>query len=109
MRTLPNNVVGPNVVDGIRDATSISRVKRGSADEMLPADKIGHGDTLLQAQEASPKTFRFFDNRQKYLLFVNTCSEKRIVARRVSLELANIIRGRRRFACSTQVWVTEPF
>jgi len=36
------------------------------------------------------RNFRFFDNRQKYLLFVNTCSEKWVVAHRVSLELANI-------------------
>ena len=36
------------------------------------------------------KNFRFFDNRQKYLLFVNTCSEKWVVAERVSLELANL-------------------
>jgi len=34
--------------------------------------------------------FRFFDNRQKYLLFVHTCSEKWVVASRVGLELANI-------------------
>jgi hypothetical protein len=34
--------------------------------------------------------FRFFDNRQKYLLFVSTCGEKVEVANRVSLELANI-------------------
>lgn len=34
--------------------------------------------------------FRFFDNRQKYLLFVNTCSEKRVVAARAALELASI-------------------
>ena len=36
------------------------------------------------------RNFRFFDNRQKYLLFVNTCSEKRVVAQRIALELANI-------------------
>ena len=36
------------------------------------------------------RNFRFFDNRQKYLLFVNTCSEKWVVANRVSMELANI-------------------
>jgi hypothetical protein len=36
------------------------------------------------------RNFRFFDNRQKYLLFVNTCSEKWVVANRVSLELHNI-------------------
>jgi hypothetical protein len=47
------------------------------------------------AQEGAPlpdprRNFRFFDNRQKYLLFVNTCSEKWVVANRVSLELSNI-------------------
>src|SRR3954452_25545532 len=36
--------------------------------------------------------FRFFENRQKYLLFVHTCSEKRVVAERVALELASIHR-----------------
>ena len=34
--------------------------------------------------------FRFFENRQKYLLFVHTCSEKRVVAERVALGLASI-------------------
>src|SRR5262245_21899899 len=34
--------------------------------------------------------FRFYDNRQKYLLFVSTCSEKWVVAQRVGMELANI-------------------
>ncbi len=34
--------------------------------------------------------FRFYDNRQKYLLFVNTCSEKWVVAERVGMELAQI-------------------
>ncbi len=36
------------------------------------------------------RNFRFYDNRQKYLLFVTTCSEKWVVADRVSAELANI-------------------
>jgi len=44
-----------------------------------------------QPREAPPeKNFRFFDNRQKYLLFVNTCSEKDVVAQRVGLELGHI-------------------
>src|SRR3984893_15879744 len=34
--------------------------------------------------------FRFYDNRQKYLLLVTTCSEKQVVAKRVGMELANI-------------------
>jgi hypothetical protein len=53
------------------------------------------GPRIDGAQGAAPlpdpqRNFRFFDNRQKYLLFVNTCSEKWVVANRVSLELANI-------------------
>jgi hypothetical protein len=40
--------------------------------------------------EDPQRNFRFFDNRQKYLLFVNTCSEKWEIANRVNLELGNI-------------------
>jgi hypothetical protein len=44
-----------------------------------------------QSETQDPtRNFRFFDNRQKYLLFVNTCSEKQVIAHRVALELANI-------------------
>jgi hypothetical protein len=39
---------------------------------------------------ANQGKFRFYDNRQKYLLFVNTCSEKWVIADRVALELAHI-------------------
>ena len=49
-----------------------------------PAAGAGNG------QRDPQRNFRFFDNRQKYLLFVNTCSEKWVVASRVGLELANI-------------------
>src|SRR5215468_5535033 len=37
----------------------------------------------LVGAAAPSRNFRFFDNRQKYLLFVNTCSEKTVIARRV--------------------------
>src|SRR5579871_2754216 len=44
-----------------------------------------------QVHSVDPRrNFRFFDNRQKYLLFVNTCSEKWVVAHRVAQELINI-------------------
>ena len=47
--------------------------------------------TPAQPQKtAAAGNFRFYDNRQKYLLFVNTCSEKWVIAQRVSMELANI-------------------
>src|SRR6185437_5169716 len=45
--------------------------------------------TAAETGEAQ-KNFRFYDNRQKYLLFVTTCSEKWVIADRVAMELANI-------------------
>jgi hypothetical protein len=36
------------------------------------------------------RPFRFYDNRQKYLAFVNTCNEKWKVAQRATRELAHI-------------------
>jgi len=48
----------------------------------LPQRTVGEG--------APSRNFRFFDNRQKYLLFVNTCGEKEKVAQRVGMELAHI-------------------
>src|SRR6185437_9412717 len=51
-----------------------------------PAPPVAAG----QAADDPQRNFRFFDNRQKYLLFVNTCSEKWEIASRVGLELANI-------------------
>lgn len=43
------------------------------------------------ATTAGPhKPFRFFDNREKYLLFVSTCSEKRVTAERIGQEFQKI-------------------
>jgi hypothetical protein len=39
-------------------------------------------------QEVTP--FRFYDNRQKYLAFVNTCNEKAAIARRAAMELYQV-------------------
>ena len=36
------------------------------------------------------RSFRFFDNRQKYLLFVSTCSEKWMVAERASAAIEHL-------------------
>jgi len=42
-------------------------------------------------QEPPPQdSFRFYNNRQKYLMFVNTCSEKQQVANRVAQELPSL-------------------
>ena len=43
----------------------------------------------VAAPSESPP-FRFYDNRQKYLTFVNTCNKKAVVVKRASLELAQV-------------------
>lgn len=43
-----------------------------------------------QAARSVEQNFRFYDNRQKYLMFVNTCSEKRVISERISQELGFI-------------------
>ena len=40
------------------------------------------------SEAATP--FRFYDNRQKYLAFVNTCNEKSAVAHRAAAELKHV-------------------
>src|SRR5665213_3267529 len=57
--------------------------------KLAPAVKPTNGAAAAVADTA-PAGFRFFDNRQKYLLFVSTCSEKTDVAHRISLELGNL-------------------
>jgi hypothetical protein len=52
----------------------------------IPALQVRYGS----AEGAPSRNFRFFDNRQKYLLFVNTCSEKEVVAHRVGMELGHL-------------------
>ncbi|MCZ6770590.1 MAG: hypothetical protein O7G83_01220 [Proteobacteria bacterium] len=37
-----------------------------------------------------PRPFRFFDNREKYLLFVTTCTEKQVTAARIGREINHI-------------------
>lgn len=58
--------------------------------ELLPLIRLQPQRTQEVDTPGRARNFRFFDNRQKYLLFVNTCSEKQVIARRVGLELANI-------------------
>ena len=43
-----------------------------------------------QARPSDSPPFRFYDNRQKYLAFVNTCNEKATVARRAAQELSQL-------------------
>jgi hypothetical protein len=75
-------------VDGKARALVLDR-ERKSAPVLRP---ISAGTpAAAKADQRDPQhNFRFFDNRQKYLLFVNTCSEKWVIAQRAALELANI-------------------
>lgn len=70
----------PPAADGVARGLLLDREPAGPA---TPTAKIG-------AATHPVRSFRFFDNRQKYLMFVNTCSEKGGVAQRVTMELANI-------------------
>ena len=56
----------------------------------MPAKPTTPNPTAQAGDPDSQRNFRFFDNRQKYLLFVNTTSEKLVVANRVSQELPNL-------------------
>lgn len=55
-----------------------------------PGGKPRTGKPGTAGQAGDKTAFRFYDNRQKYLMFVNTCSEKWAVAERAGQELAHI-------------------
>jgi hypothetical protein len=64
---------------------------------MNPARNSTVSDLKPATPETAPSTtadgkppFRFYDNRQKYLAFVNTCNEKSAVARRAAQELSHL-------------------
>lgn len=42
------------------------------------------------SESSTKNTFRFYDNRQMYLMFVNTCSEKWVVTERAGMELQHL-------------------
>lgn len=45
---------------------------------------------MSDQKDTSTKPFRFFDNREKYLMFVTTCGEKWAVAEQVGAEIADM-------------------
>src|SRR6185503_2427895 len=64
-----------------------------SPPELRPLIRVAQrksAEGVPSSEGAPSRNFRFFDNRQKYLLFVNTCGEKETIARRVGMELGNI-------------------
>jgi hypothetical protein len=53
---------------------------------------VAEEGAVVKAQQPASDTtpFRFYDNRQKYLAFVNTCNEKSAIARRAGRELQEL-------------------
>jgi hypothetical protein len=91
----------------VNDGKLVSRLRLGGRVTTDTADRVHafiartpHPDGADEETSAPPlalpapagaaRNFRFYDNRQKYLLFVTTCSEKWAVAQRVGMELGNI-------------------
>ncbi|MEG3152518.1 hypothetical protein U1769_21745 [Sphingomonas sp. ZT3P38] len=65
---------------------AINRVRDETIEpESPPAPALA--EPLESAAAPVEQNFRFYDNRQKYLMFVNTCSEKWVVAERAADEL----------------------
>ncbi|HLF10441.1 MAG TPA: hypothetical protein VJA26_04440, partial [Gammaproteobacteria bacterium] len=98
----------------VNDGKLCARLRDGKDVTLETADRIkgfiqSHGPNRTVAKKISKKRtsaatgsagekravtfdrpFRFYDNRQKYLAFVNTTNEKRKVAERASRELAQL-------------------
>ncbi len=85
----------------VNDGKFVSRLRQGGRVTIQTVERVCD---FIQRETSRPSTlrhfvlglsgdrdrardFRFYDNRQKYLLFVSTCSEKWIIADRVSEEL----------------------
>jgi len=76
---------------GSANAAATAHPANGNGARTIIGPARGNGTAAAPAAETDPQqNFRFYDNRQKYLMFVNTCSEKWVVANRVIMELGNI-------------------
>ena len=53
-------------------------------------DNVDDKNLFDEKSKSKKKNFRFFDNMQKYLLFVSTCSEKEVISKRIGMELGHI-------------------
>jgi len=83
--------VTTRIVEKVRDFMSGTEAGEASDAESLPQESKPTTKAKSKKQEELKKTaFRFYDNRQKYLMFVNTCSEKWVVAERAGMELAHV-------------------
>ena len=86
--------VGRLRAGGRTTAETEARVRAFMAEHPAPATPAADSLPALGAGGPSPAApsgyFRFYENRQKYLMFVNTCSEKLEVSLRVTQELPHL-------------------
>ena len=91
------------IQDFIRKKTTLSNplsVTPDSAASLIRQEPRSHShlasltpektDTSVSNVSSKKRPFRFYDNRQKYLGFVNTCDEKWKVAERAAHELSHV-------------------
>jgi hypothetical protein len=45
---------------------------------------------IVEMTQGAATPFRFYDNRQKYLAFINTCNEKQVIAAKAAAELTHV-------------------
>src|SRR5437868_15072312 len=86
-------LVGRLRLGGRVTTETVDRVRAfiaGQSDAIVNGNAITPSAILASPIAGDAQNFRFYDNRQKYLLFVTTCSEKWVIAQRVGLELANL-------------------
>jgi hypothetical protein len=76
-------------VAGNQTAAETSGPASQASGSAAPAASAAARPNQVANSQASPP-FRFYDNRQKYLAFVNTCNEKSAVARRAAHELSHL-------------------
>ena len=72
-----------------QETSSDGRHAMSAAEIMSSGSKAAPPGGGLGATDPE-QNFRFYDNRQKYLMFVNTCSEKWVVAHRVAQEFSGV-------------------
>src|SRR5580704_15766192 len=70
---------GARITTGTLDKVRAYLTEHGAAPasvQTAPSAVAKHLNGAAAITDVAPAGFRFFDNRQKYLLFVSTCSEK---------------------------------
>jgi hypothetical protein len=92
VRSYLDNAGTEDVAATQQSATTRERI--GKTPRIEGAASMAQRGTTKKASAKKEKdgerAFRFYDNRQKYLMFINTCDEKWVVSERIGLELSQL-------------------